>query len=880
MGFFGITQKPKPTAPRATAAGGGVGRAKNMPIRVLGRTAYKGGCAQCPLDKEAKRLRHPKMAPTGSDQPLLYVLGEAPGQNEDIEGEQFVGRSGDLIRDYLPLSLAKRTRWSNTVQCRPEDNRTPTEVEIACCSQRVERDIAETKPLIVAGFGTVPLSWALGQTRIADWRGDLVPIRVGGWTCWYAPLWHPAFMLRKKNDKKEGESYFHTYRRDLDRVFALAQSEDLPEPWVPGGEGDEEALDAGLHWELSWDVGEVASFLEHLREFAPDAQSVDIETNGLRPYRKDSKILSIAFGTWDLSYAIPLQHSQAKWTPKQLKEVWALIREHLRTTSIEFWAHHLKFETEWLSTPFALGRDILFEVNWQDTMAQAYVLTGKSLSGLSLDARSVALFGINEKALDGLDRANLDAAPLRSVLKYNARDTKFTDLVRRLQVPKIEAEGLQEAYRLMVSRVPALTVAQQQGVVPDVEFAEAKHAELQLEMLKIEERIQALPDVVALARQQRAAFNSASGPQLTTLLRDRLQLKEGWRTDGSGKKKYSTDEDVLSQIEHPIGKLILDKRSLAKLDGTYVQGMCKKGKLIWDDGLVHTVYNYLLTTTGRLSSEDPNLQNFPKRTNKEIRRLIRALLGHLFVSIDYGQIEARVIAMASRCPVLCKALWENYDIHMAWTEIIGKAHPALMAKYIREAGKDEKKAKKLFRSDVKNQWTFPLFYGSTLGNVSHLLGVESGKLKKQYDQFWEMFEAVKKWQDKTIANYKRTGYVETLTGRRRYEPLTTNEIINSSSQGTASDIVVDAMRRLAEEAYEQQRWHIAPRMNIHDDLSFYLPEESLEEDLDIIIPIMCTPEFDFVNVPITVEIAVGPNWGDLEDLATVESTTYGYPLQA
>lgn len=816
------------------------------------------------------------MDPVGSDEPILYVLGDMPTREDDEEGEPFYGRSGDLVQDFLPSALKKHVRWSNSVQCRTPGYRQPTVPEIAACSQRVEADIERTKPLIVLGMGLAPLRWVTDATRIDDWRGEFMPIKVGSWTCWYAQMWHPVWMSRKKADRRTGDQYYRTYKRDLERVFERAQGEGLSEPWVPEGE----ELSAGLHWSLDWKVDTVAEHLEAMRAF--DKQSVDIETNALRPYNNGSKILSIAFGAWERSFAIPINHSESKWTPKQLKQVWELVRRHLTLHDIEFWAHHLKFETEWLSMPFALGRNILFEVNWQDTMAQAHVLSSRGLEANSLDSRCLALFGVREKQLDDLDRARLDTVPLVKVLRYNARDTKFTDMARRLQTPMIEEQGLVPAYTLMIERVPALTIAQQEGVIPDTAEAERLHETLQTQIKTIEAKIQALPDVVAFSRAQGKPFNSGSSKQLVPLLRDRLKFEEGWYEEG-GVRKYSTDEKVLAQIDHPIARLILDKRGLDKLDSTYVVGLCKNGtfkgvgKLLWDDGLVHTIYNYLLTTTGRLSSEDPNLQNFPKRKHREIRRAIMAALGYSMVSIDYGQIEARIIAIAAACPVLGQALWEHYDIHMAWARIIGEAHPEVMVKYMREAKKDEAKAFKLFRSDIKNQWTFPLFYGSQLDSVARAIGLQGSVLKPQFKKFWEMFEAVKQWQDKTVKLYNQKGYVETLTGRRRYEPLSLNEMINSPIQGTASDVVVDASRRLANAAYERQDWDLVPRMNVHDDLTFYLKTEELEEKLDVIVPIMCQPEFDWVTVPITVEVSIGKNWCDQEELATIESTDYGYP---
>jgi len=884
MGFF-FSGDPAPTkgakgksAAKPVAAKKQVVKGKDkpvIPIRVLGKKY--GGCARCSLNAEEKNLHHPKMKPTGSETPVIYVLGEAPGKNEDEYGEQFIGKSGELIRDFIPRDLDGHVRWSNTVRCRPPENRTPTREEIVACSQFQVEDIERTQPAVVMGFGSVPLQWATMETAITDWRGTLMPMRIGTHACWYAPIWHPSYILRAKNDRKMGEAFFSTYKRDLLRVFDAVRSGTLDEPFVPEGE----ELSAGMHWELSWDLKEVEAFLEHMSQF--EKQAVDIETNGMRPYSKDAKILSISFGTWDLSYAIPVRHREAQWTDTQVKQLWKIIGGHMRKKGHTFIAHNLKFEQEWLSMPWALGRNSLFEVQWGDTMAQAEVLRTQSMHAKSLNSRCLGTFGVPEKSLDNMDRGNLDLESLPKVLRYNARDTKFTDLLRQIQDRQIEQEGLEVAYQMMVSRCVPLTIAQQEGMVPDVSFAEAKHKELKVEVERIEAKLQKLPDVLAMVTDTKKPFNSGSPAQLAVLLRDRLKLQEGWRTVGKV-RKYSTDEEVLARIKHPVGKLILDKRGVVKLDSTYVVGLCGKGidhkdagKLIWDDGLIHTEYNHLIATTGRTSSSGPNLQNYPKREHKEIRNCVIAPPGHLMVSVDYGQIEARVIAMASRCPVMHKSMWEHYDIHMDWAKKISKKFAYVMVPYLKEEKGDEVSALKMFRQDIKNQWTFPLFFGSQLSSVADALKIPAGDLKGLFDEFWEMFAEVKRWQERVLALYRSKGYVETLTGRRRSEPLSLNECINSPIQGTASDIVVDAMERLSQHAYETQIWHRAARMNIHDELVFLLPNETTEVDTSAIVAHMACSPFDFINVPITVEIAAGRNWGSLTDIGQVESTEFGFP---
>ena len=884
MGFF-FTAAETRAAAEAKAAGKG-GKSSGavasgtpkvvLPIRVLGSKSR--GCSTCALDGKRAQMDSPKLPPSGSADPLLYIMGEAPDKEEDETGEAGEGYLNEFLAGHIPKKLEPHVRWGHAVRCRTT---APNRDQLISCSNHQVRDIEATKPAVILGLGAAPLAWVADLYGIQDWRGRLIPVRIGSHVCWYAPVWHPAFVRRMGKDKKMGQAYLDTYKRDIDRVCDQLLKGTLPEPYVPEGE----ELSAGMHWELSWKVEEVKHFLDHMRQFKK--QCVDIETNGLRPYAADSKILSIAFGTWDLSYAIPLSHRESKWTPEQLKQVWGLVRDYLQDRSITFYAHLLKFELEWLGMPWALGRDILFTCNWGDTMAQAEALRTQGLSSKSLDSCCIANMGIGEKALDGLDRARLDAVPLPKVLRYNARDVKFSDYVRQVQEREIEVQGLQRAYGMLVSRVPALTCAQQDGLVPNFAFAEASHIDLAKQMEAAGQAIQKLPDVRQFVNATGEPFNPGSTKQLTTFLRDYLKVKEGWRKVG-GEDKYSTDEDVLKLVKHPIAPLILEQRGLQKLDSTYVIGLCRKGsfpdpacgKLVWADGLVHTNFNYLVTRTGRLSSDDPNVQNFPKREHKEIRNCIGAPNGYWMVAADYGQIEARVIAMASRCPVLCAALWEHYDIHMDWAQRIAKAFGYVFDRYLKEVGgKDEKKAMKVLRSDIKNQWTFPQFFGSPLAPIANVLGVPERDLAPYSKKFWEMFAEVKRWQERVLVLYKKKGYTETLTGRRRYEPLSANEIINSPIQGTASDIVVRGMETLSYKAWEEGRPQISPRINVHDDLSFYLPPATLEQDLGDIVQIMCTPQFDFINVPITIEVGLGKTWGTIEDTFTAESTDYGYPTK-
>jgi DNA polymerase I-like protein with 3'-5' exonuclease and polymerase domains len=226
----------------------------------------------------------------------------------------------------------------------------------------------------------------------------------------------------------------------------------------------------------------------------------------------------------------------------------------------------------------------------------------------------------------------------------------------------------------------------------------------------------------------------------------------------------------------------------------------------------------------------------------------------LIVAFDYGQIEARVIAMFTRDRVFCKALWENYDIHMEWAERLARAYPA------RIGGKQnltDKKVMKDFRTDIKNQWTFPLFFGARLESAAEYLKIPEETLRPHYNEFWRTFSGVKGWQERLLESYRKIGYVECLTGRRRRGPLTLNQVINSPVQGSAAEIVLDGMSRLSEAGDSE----LQPEINIHDDLTYCrVPIKRVDDIAEKVISAMLSPPFDFINVPITVEMSVGQNW--------------------
>lgn len=802
------------------------------------------GCAACPLDRAS--LQHPKMLPTGPEHSDVYVLGEAPGADEDAEGEQFVGKSGQFLRKAIPRG--DKARWNNTIRCRPPGNRTPTTVEVSCCRALQREDIERSKPKLILAVGGVPTHWLLGQDKITAWRGRVVPVRVGTHRCWAMPVLHPAYVLRVRH-KKGGDAIEQVFRDDVARAFELAPT--LRTPVLE----DASTADAGLVYCLTPRDVEAA--------FADAASwpemSLDIETNRLQPYARDSRILSVALSNYETTYAFPLDHRESTFTPSQRARVEEQLLA-LLLSGKKVIAHNSKFEIEWLTSKFGPG--VVHRCAWEDTLSQAYVLDERE-GAKSLEALTIMHLGFNVKALNKVNVARINDLPIKSALRYNAHDAKYTFPLYRIQRDLLKQKRLLKVYTMHNERVAPLAYAQLLGMIPDTKRAAELAGRYEKDVVELDEKIQKHPDVVKFKTRHRE-FNPASPKQLKEFFHDQLGFEELQQEDES----FSTDEAVLKQVKHPVAALILQRREVSKLAGTYVTSLTAGGKHIHDDGLVHTTYNHARTGTSRTSSEDPNLQNIPVRTaeGKLIRSVFVAPKQHWLVSCDYGQIEARVIGMASRDRFLCNALWTGYDIHMEWAEKIVR----------RIRRKLDKAGLKQFRSVVKNKWTFPLFFGAALKSVCGYLELEERQLAPLYEEFWDTFADVRNWQRDIIKFYQQHGYVELLTRRRRHAPLAYNEILNTPIQGTASEIVIAASVAISRRAYLEKLPQLQFRLNVHDDLSFYLPDATLERDIATIAEDMCKPRFDFINVPLTIEVKVGRNWGEQEEVATYSSVDWGH----
>lgn len=833
--------------------------------------------------------QHPCMPAAGDEAPSIYVLSWAVSQTEDEEGLPLQGKGGALIRKALgclswrasqcvrtlPPALAKQARQATFFDSNEKaaalaaGRSVPTQAQVEGFRQSVVDDIEKSKPWAILALGGQVANWCLGTSSLLEaMRGKRFPQRFGEHVCWVYPVQDPEFFIHVEREWGE-DKWAHILRLDMQKLVMAAKAEEsakvdatdktaLAKNTTVYHEGTQASVDAACAALAAWSGKDCYC---------------DIETTMGRPYASDAKLYSISWGDWKDAHAVALDHPASVWSPRQLKQLREAIKAFLLSKGRKIF-HNMSFDLEWLAHSTQFGCEMAhaaMRYKWGDTMAAAYLLNNTS-GGMSLDFNCRQYFGVPLKSLSQVDRTALHKSTLKDMLTYNALDTRYTHKLDRALAKELEREGMVHVYEFHIQRIPVLVQAQLEGLRVNGEVLAGLEATWRGQHKTHLDALLATKEVMAF-RRIHGPFNHASNKDLGILFADQLGIIE---RDEKG--KATVDEKSLRDSENPAAKALLAWRKVDKILTTYVQPLTDNGEgasVIWPDGRLHTSFTHTRTGTGRLSSESPNMQNFPKRggDGKLVRQAILPDPGHVLVACDYGQIEARIIGIASADPFMLKALLTDYDIHMEWAKKLAKADKR---GFERKYGhfNDEKKALKAFRGDVKNQWVFPAIYGAGCSSIARALGCDKNILEGLFKEFWKTFAGIDSWKKETTKFYEKNGYVETLTGRRRQGPMISTEFLNSPIQGTASDVVVDAMVRLAHKGVKQKKPWLQARLNIHDDLTFSIPKTELPEALVDIVTSMVNVPFNWVTAPMSVECSIGEDWLTMEDVIKADTRNY------
>ncbi len=800
------------------------------------RLEHSGGCSVCPLDEQyPETLSTSKVPPFGTDSPVVYFLMTEPRNSPNMAGEELFinSKEGAVIRRGTPLEWSKSIRINGCVRC-PCATERPTSAALRSCLTHWQHDVMATKPVVIVGIGPVPLSIVWPGAALQRLRGTLFPVQIGDYRCWYYPVL-----------EYEGTAPINERLRqaDMDRLWSWLDNDKLPSlpPIV--------YPDEGVYYPTTPE--ELRGYLHRMRQ---EYLAVDIETSGLKPYR-GHHIRSIAISDGDLTVAVA---ALDVFKQELYEYLW----------SKPWVCHNSMFERMWLEHWF--DKDMPFSL--RDTMVWQRIWHHReSFQSLAVSTR--IHLGVDVKALTGGSGGDSLRLSIEELLPYNAYDAKYTALLwRRFQSYTWTAADMDNIDRLEALARPLVRM-ERNGVPTDVDYARELERSLKAQRQQAVAQTCSLPEVVAWSRSAGKPFDINSSKQIGNVLSSmsnklrRAKCYPGETPSG----QVATDEESLSKIPASVTRFpegILAYRSIDKLLSTYVAPIVS-GELLALDGRIHPSYRSTKTATIRLSAEDPNIQNYPKRKHREIRGMFRAPEGYVMVAADYGQIEARVIAMASRDKNLIQFQREDYDIHSAWLQRLLFDYPQYLDRIAKEAGiTDEAKAFKAARDKIKTDFVFASFFGSTASSCARRAGVPEPIMVNIVAEFWREFSGVYEWINTQRQVYADTGEIATLTGRWRTGVLLGNEPINTPIQGTARDIVSQALIALDEAGY-------TPTMDIHDDETFILPDdEHLETKLNEIAEIMVKPRFPWITVPLVVEMAIGQRWDKLEKLAVFKGTHF------
>jgi len=576
---------------------------------------------------------------------------------------------------------------------------------------------------------------------------------------------------------------------------------------------------------------------------AADRVAIDTETTSLDPHAARLVGISLAVTPWQACY-IPVGHNYAG-VPEQLPmdAVLAVLKPWLESDAPQKVGQNIKYDMHVLANHGITLRGVV-----DDTMLESYVLeahrthgmdalAGRHLNRTTITYEEVA--GKGAKAI-GFDQVALDVATT-----YAAEDADVTLQLHRTLWPAIEAsERLRHIYRNI--EMPTLQVLydmERHGVLLDRDRLRAQSQQLAEQLMELERQAH------ELAGQP---FNLGSTKQLGEILFERLGLPVVKKTPAG---KPSTDESVLEKLalDYPLPKVLLQWRGLAKLKSTYTDKLPEMADP--QTGRVHTTYSQAVAITGRLASSDPNLQNIPVRTpeGRRIREAFIAPPGHQMMSADYSQIELRIMAHISQDAGLLKAFADGEDVHRATaSEVFGVP--------IAEVNSEQRRYAKVIN--------FGLIYGMSAFGLAANLGIERGAAQAYIDRYFARYPGVAAYMERTRAQAREQGYVETVFGRRLWLPeigssnmgrrqMAERAAINAPMQGTAADLIKLAM--IDVHAW-LRRENLGARlvMQVHDELVLEVPDAEVER-LKTDLPARMAGVAQ-LSVPLLAEVGVGENW--------------------
>ncbi|WP_321793424.1 DNA polymerase I [Caballeronia sp. J97] len=625
---------------------------------------------------------------------------------------------------------------------------------------------------------------------------------------------------------------FKTWLREIEIADAVEGPSDTPPA---------EVTEIAHRYETVQTWAQFDAWLERINE--AELTSFDSETTSLDPMTAQIVGMSVSTEPGHAAY-IPVAH-RGPDAPEQLPrdEVLAKLKPWLEDASKKKVGQHLKYDEQVLANYGIEMRGVE-----HDTLLQSYVLESHrphDMDNLALRHLGVKTIKYEDVAGKGASQIGFDEVPLDKASAYAAEDADITLRLHHALYPQVaQEEGLLRVYRdieMPTSRV--LRKMERNGVLIDRQRLETQSNEIAKRLIDLQAQAYELAG---------GEFNLGSPKQIGQIFFEKLQLPVVKKTPSGAP---STDEEVLQKLaeDYPLPKVLLEHRGLSKLKSTYTDKLPRMVNA--STGRVHTNYAQAVAVTGRLSSNEPNLQNIPVRTGegRRIREAFIASPGSKIVSADYSQIELRIMAHISGDESLMRAFQYGEDVHRATASEVFSVTPL-------EVDNDQRRIAKVIN--------FGLIYGMSSFGLASNLGITRDAAKLYIDRYFARYPGVAAYMENTRMSAKANGFVETVFGRRLWLPeinggsgprrqAAERAAINAPMQGTAADLIKLSMIAV-QDWLEASGIGAKMIMQVHDELVLEVPEEALPEVRKRLPELMCGVAK--LKVPLVAEVGVGNNW--------------------
>lgn len=871
-------------------------------------------CTNCEL---CNKSLHPCLMGKGSKRAKIMFIQDCPNEADDKKGQPFFGKSCNAVRNAMEsrgIDLDD-VYFTSLVKC-PAEKEEPKPYHIEACQYLIEAEIETVDPDIIIPTGNKSLRFCVGRVGLTKTRGNAQEVELCGRTRIILPTMHPRSVLKKP-------AYKDYILKDMDTLKDLYEN------------GMTEV--SGVDYKY---LETLEDCMEELIRLKKEAKILcfDLETTGKSPYFDDSKIVCISL-TDKTHYGcvIPLYHRETPLWGWEIGTVVKLLRDLLEDESIPKVAHNGKFDIEWLHWWLDIDvKNFSFDTMLAHYLAVSEEQGTQGLKGLAWEFTDMGGYDNDlDEARSKLPesiRYNYDNIPWDVLKQYAVADVDCCLRLMEIFKPMIDENPQWRIvmYDIMMPGSYALRSVEENGMKFDVALAEKYAKTYGDEIARITERLESYPEVLQLERQKQELFqereviklipkkdrtpeeqkkfeqykkyenfkfNWNSTQQLAELLYDKLGLVTTITTDTGA---FSTSEEAMNEIreQHEIPDLLLELRKVTTLNGMFIQ---KLPDMRDNSDVVHPSFNISGTVTGRMSSENPNAQQFPRKAenpllfqyHNEPKALFTSRFGNkgCVMNADYSALEMRIAGIISGDEALLKALLSGADLHKSTASLVWGVP-------VDEVPKDMRTNAKAVNFGIiygKSGITFAkdLYYDPSGKNPKKTDDWDKAKAEgmKLVDDYLGTFSGLAKWLEDTKKFAYKNGYVETMFGRRRRLPDLRSQVntlksnaerqaINAPIQGTGSDFTLLSIIAI-QKWLEDNNMKSLMIATVHDSIVFdvYIPElPMVAKAVKTIMEHIHEPYID-TPVPIKADLELGVNYGatfeaeleECESLGTVEA---------